>query len=148
MYLHHIAQEGFTHHADITHIIGVKNKRKGYNNIIYIHIKYRESIYYNTGCMMQNLLLHNREVKHCPMNKVYWFFSCFGTTFEQKQQNSAVSSPTTTWVRKPWVRSVLSQVLPDKGNDFSRICWLVGFKVNLIKNQRLCLQKSLLTVDP
>jgi hypothetical protein len=27
--------------------------------------------------------------------------SSLGITFEQKQQNSAVSSPTTTWVRKP-----------------------------------------------
>jgi hypothetical protein len=29
LYLHHIAQEHFTHHADITHIIRVKNKQKG-----------------------------------------------------------------------------------------------------------------------
>jgi hypothetical protein len=49
LYLHHIAQEHFTHHIYITHIIGVKNKRKDYNNIIYIHIKYKESIYYITG---------------------------------------------------------------------------------------------------
>jgi hypothetical protein len=28
LYHHHIAQERFTHHADITHIVGAKNKRK------------------------------------------------------------------------------------------------------------------------
>ena len=43
--------------------------------------------------------------------------SSFGTTLEQKQQKFAASSPTTTWVRKPWVRSVLSQVLPVKIKD-------------------------------
>jgi hypothetical protein len=70
---------------------------------------------------LQSVLLQNREVKHPPTQKlsvlnwktnhppltVYWLASSFGTTFEQKQQNSIVSSPTTTWVRKPWVRSVL-----------------------------------------
>jgi hypothetical protein len=30
----------------------------------------------------------------------------------------------------------------------SRICWLEGVKVRLFKNQGLCLQKCLLTVDP
>jgi hypothetical protein len=65
---------------------------------------------------VHNLLLHNREVKHHHANKFTDFPpALFGTTFEQKQQNSAVSSPTTTWVWKRWVWSVLSQVLPDKG---------------------------------
>jgi hypothetical protein len=69
MYLHHFAQERFTHHTDITQIIGVKNKRKDYNNIIYIHIKYRGSIYYITGVRVQHLILHNSEAKHPPANK-------------------------------------------------------------------------------
>jgi hypothetical protein len=43
--------------------------RKDYNNIIYIHIKYRESIYYITGVRVQHLLLHNWEAKHPPANK-------------------------------------------------------------------------------
>jgi hypothetical protein len=30
---------------------------------------------------------------------------------------------------------------PTKEKDFSRICWLVGFKVKLIKNQRLFAEK-------
>jgi hypothetical protein len=37
---------------------------------------------------------------------------------------------------------------PTKQKDFSRICRLMGFKIKLIKNQRLCLHKCLLTVDP
>jgi hypothetical protein len=36
---------------------------------------------------------------------------------------------------------------PTKEKD-SRICWLEGVKVRLFKNQRLCLQKCLLIVDP
>jgi hypothetical protein len=37
---------------------------------------------------------------------------------------------------------------PTKEKRLSRICWLEGVKVRLFKNQRLCLQKCLLTVDP
>jgi hypothetical protein len=49
--------------------------------------------------------------------RLHCWGSSLGTTLVQKQQESALSSPTTTWVRKPWVRSVLSQVLPVKIKD-------------------------------
>jgi hypothetical protein len=48
-YRHHIAQERFTHHVDITHVIGEKNKRKQITITYFTFVKYRESIYYNTG---------------------------------------------------------------------------------------------------
>jgi hypothetical protein len=130
----------------------------GLQYLIYIQ-KYRESVLLQYRVIrVHKVLLQTREAKHPPAKKFsvfqtgkqtssrtydHCFGSSFGTTFEQKQQNSVVSSPTTTWVRKPWVRSVLSQVLP-----WVRICWLKGVKVRLIKNQRLCLQKCLLIVDP
>jgi hypothetical protein len=60
------------------------------------------------------LLLQTWEAKHPPAQKYIVFKvggqhppatsllgSSLGTTFEQKQQKSVVSSPTTTWVRKP-----------------------------------------------
>jgi hypothetical protein len=102
----------------ITHIIGEENKRKDYNNITYIHKNIERVFITKLGVWVHSLLLHNWEAKHPPTNKFNDLSPAlappsFGTTFEQ--QNSVVSSPTTTWVRKPWVRSVLSQVLPNKG---------------------------------
>jgi hypothetical protein len=73
---------------------------------IYIEYYY----YYNTRVLWVHKVLLLQTRLHC-------WSSSLGTTFEQKQQNSVVSSPTTTWVWKPWVRSVLSQVLPDKRKD-------------------------------
>jgi hypothetical protein len=65
---------------------------------------------------VHKVLLQTKEAKHPPAQKFsvfqtgrqasshthdHGFGSSFGTTFEQKQQNSVVSSPTTSWVRKP-----------------------------------------------
>jgi hypothetical protein len=49
---------------------------------------------------------------------------------------------------KPWVRNVLSQVLPVKIKDSQGYAGFRGVKVRLINNQWLCLQKCLLIVDP
>jgi hypothetical protein len=71
-----------------------------------------------------------------------------GTTLVQKQQKSVVSSPTTTWVRKPLVRSVLSQVLPVKIKDSQGYAGFKRVKVRLNQESRPYLQKCLLIVDP
>jgi hypothetical protein len=62
---------------------------------------------------VHKVLLQTREAKHPPTQKLsvfqtgrqasyhthdHGFGSSFGATFEQKQQHSTVSSPTTTWV--------------------------------------------------
>jgi hypothetical protein len=51
--LHHhpVAQERFTHHVDITHIIGEKNKRKRITITYFIFVKYREGIISIPGVM-------------------------------------------------------------------------------------------------
>jgi hypothetical protein len=117
LYLYYSAQECFTRHADITSQWRKESAEANYNNLIYIHQIYRESIiitilgyyecikyyYYRSG--RQNTLPHKRllflkwEANILP--RLHYWSSSLGTTFEQKQQKSAVSSPTTTWVRKP-----------------------------------------------
>jgi hypothetical protein len=67
--------------------------------------------------------------------------SSLGTTLEQKQQKSVVSSPITT-------RSVLLQVLPVKIKDSQGYAGFKGVKVRLNQESRLCLQKCLIIVDP
>jgi hypothetical protein len=76
----------------------------------------REYYYYNTRVLRVHkvLLSQTGEATHPPAHKLLLLkweanilprLHCWGsflsTTFEQKQQNSIVSSPTTTWVRKP-----------------------------------------------
>jgi hypothetical protein len=148
LYLHHIAQERFTHHADITHIIRVKNKWKDYNNIIYIHIKYRESIYYLTGVRVQHIILHNWEAKHPPAIKFIDFTPTSATPLNRNSKTRLFHHLQQHGFGNPVYGVYFHKSYPTKEKDFSRKCWLVGFKGKLIKNQRLHLQKSLLTLDP
>jgi hypothetical protein len=114
------------------------------------------------GVCVHNLLLQNREAKPPPTQK----FSVF------KLGGKHPPAYTITDLAPPLVppssknnKTLLFHHLQQHGFEtlstectfasltrqrkrLSRICWLVGFKVELIKNQRLCLQKCLLTVDP
>jgi hypothetical protein len=66
---------------------------------------------------------------------------------EQKQQKFASSSPKTTWDKALSTKCTFAS-LTHQNKRLSRICWPLGVKVWLINNQRLCLQKCLLIVDP
>jgi hypothetical protein len=88
-----------------------------------LHSKYRKSVivittqgirvhkyyYYKLGrqkpLLHKTVLFFKREANILPQPFYCWGSSLgttsLGTTLVQKQQKSAVSSPTTTWVRKP-----------------------------------------------
>jgi hypothetical protein len=95
-----------------------KNSRSNYNNLIYIHsnIEKEYYCYYKTRVYECIKYFYYRLGRQKPLpHKSILFFkweanilprlhccdSSLGTTLEQKHQKSAVSSPTTTWVRKP-----------------------------------------------
>jgi hypothetical protein len=107
------------------------------------------------------LLLHTREAKHPPAQK--------SIVFKVGGQHPPATDFTAG--AHPWVpplnknnKSLMFPHLQQHGfenpeyrvyfhKSYSikektlKICWLDGVKVRLFKNQRLCLQKSLLTVD-
>jgi hypothetical protein len=79
-----------------------------------------------------SILFFKREVNILPQPLHCWG-SSLGTTLVQKQQKSAVSTPTTTWVQKPWVRSVLWQVLPVKRKVSQGYCDTPGVYFTLYR---------------
>jgi hypothetical protein len=96
------------------------------------------------GVRVQHLILHNWEAKHPPASKFTDFPPALAPPssrnnktrlFHHLQQHGFENPEYEVYFRKSYLT---------KEKDFSRICWLVGFKVKLIKIQRLCLQKSLL----
>jgi hypothetical protein len=110
---------------------------------------------------VHNLLLQNREVKHPPAQKL----SVFKLGGDTSSPNSLLVllllwhhlSAKTAKHGYFLIYNMGSKTLSmecafarhtQQRKRLSRICWLVGFKVKLIKHQRLYLQKSLLTVDP
>jgi hypothetical protein len=60
--------------------------------------------------------------------------SSFGTTFEQKQQKFAASSPKTTW-DKALSMELLSKSYPTKEKTLKGMLAFKGVKVRLINNQ-------------
>jgi hypothetical protein len=84
-----------------------------------------------------------QEAKHPPQISLV-FFLLLGHHLGAETTKLSCFITYNNMGSKTGVQSVLSQVLPIKGKRLSRICWLLGTKVKLIKIQRLCLQKSLL----
>jgi hypothetical protein len=96
---------------------------------------------------VHNLLLHDREVKHPPANQFTDFLPALAPPSSRNSQTRLFHHLQQHGFENPEYEVYFRKSYMTKEKDFSRICCLVGFKVKLIKNQRLCLQKSLLTVD-
>jgi hypothetical protein len=145
-----------------THNRSMEIAEADYNNIIYIS-KVKREYYYSTGCYecttyyyipeRQNTLPHkslvfsNWEANILPhprslirlliryhLRAETAKLRCFITYNNMGSKTLSTECTFTSLTRQR--------------KRLSRICWLLGFKVKLIKNQRLCLQKCLLTVVP
>jgi hypothetical protein len=66
--------------------------------------------------------------------QLYSWCSFFGTTFEQKQQKFAASSPKTTW-DKALIMELLSKSYPTKEKTLKGMLAFKGVKVRFINNQ-------------
>jgi hypothetical protein len=63
--------------------------------------------------------------------KLHSWLSSLGTTFEQKQQKFAASSPKTTWDKALSTKCTFAR-LTRQSKRLSRICWPLGIKGWLI----------------
>jgi hypothetical protein len=133
-----------------------------YNNLPYIKVR-KSSVYYrperNIIVLKYYYYITGRQ-KPLPINikqkfltedpfvlKLHSWFSSLGTTFEQKQQKFAASSPKTTWDKALSMKCTFAS-LTRQHKRLKDMLAFKGVKVRLINSQRLCLQKYLLIVDP
>jgi hypothetical protein len=100
------------------------------------------------GVRVRHLILHNWEAKHPSANKFTDFPPALVPPLSRNNKTRLFHHLQQHGFENPDYGVYFRKSYPTKEKDFSRIYWLVGFKVKLIKNQRLYLQKSLQTVDP
>jgi hypothetical protein len=122
-----------------------------------------EEYYYSTGCYecikyyyipgRQNTLPHkslvfsNWEANILPHTRsLIWLLLWYHLRAETTKLCCFITY--NNMGSKPLSTECTFTSLAQQRKRLSRICWLVGFKVELIKTQRLCLQKCLLIVDP
>jgi hypothetical protein len=103
------------------HIIGEENKRKDYNNIIYIHTKYIDSIYYIAGVRVQHLLLHNWEAKHPPTSKFNVLPPALAPPLSRNDKTWLFHHLQQHGFKNPKYGVYFRKSYPTKEKDFSRI---------------------------
>jgi hypothetical protein len=135
-----------------------------YNNLIYIHKIYIErEYYYSTGCYecikyyyipgRQNTLPHkslvfsNWEANILPHTRsLIWLLLWCHLRLEIAKLRCFITYNNMS--SKTLSTECTFASLTRQRKRLSRISWLMGFKVKVVKIQRLCLQRCLLSVDP
>ena len=116
---------------------------KDYNNIIYIHTKYRKISYYRSGYLSACLLLHHREAKHPPQISFSvhppaweppWNRNSRTQLFHHLQQHGFANSEYRVYFRKSY---------PSKEKTLKDMLAFLGIKVMLNKIQRLLFAEKL-----
>ena len=105
----------------------LKSKKEQYLLQTRTNIRVLKYYYYITG--RQKPLPINIKQKFLTedpfLPQLHSWFSSLGTTFEQKQQKFAASSPKTTWDKALSMKCTFAR-LTRQSKRLSRICWLYG----------------------
>jgi hypothetical protein len=91
---------------------------------------------------VQHLILHNWEAKHPPTNNFTYFPPSLAPPLSRNSKTRLFHHLQQHGFENPEYGVYFRKSYPIKEKDFSRICWLVGFKVKLIKDQRLFCRKA------
>jgi hypothetical protein len=143
----YFSQERFTRHADIT-----THRRYEYAEAVtqlYFRLKYRKSSIFTDQSKYKSagvIMLHNLGGKN-PSRGFSLGFLPLAPPWNKSNKNLLLPHLKQHGT-KPWVRSVLSQVIPIKIKDSQGYASFKGVKVRFNQESRLCLQKCLLIVDP
>jgi hypothetical protein len=87
---------------------------------------------------VHHLILHNWEVKHPPANEFTDFPPALAPPLIGNIKTRLVHHLQQHGFENPEYGVYFLKSYPTKEKDFSRIYWLLGVKVKLIKIQRLC----------